>query len=255
MIRIQNLRFKYPKSDFELSIPELQIAAGEKVALIGPSGSGKTTLLNLIAGIETPLTGDLTVDGEQLFLMPESQRRNFRISRVGFVFQQFELLDYLTAADNILLPFFINSSLELTAERKKLAWQRADQMGLAGKLNRHPERLSQGEQQRVAICRALVNDPALILADEPTGNLDPVNKRKILELLFELVSSGGQTLIVVTHDLGILEGFDRIIDFQNFEGQRCLTSNDRSKIDVNSCLVSSRGCGEPPESGKSGECQ
>lgn len=227
MIRIQNLRFRYPNSDFELSIPRLEIAEGEKVALIGPSGSGKTTLLNLIAGIESPLGGELIVDRQHLAAMSEAQRRNFRISRVGFVFQQFELLEYLTAADNILLPFHINRSLELTPQRKELAAQRAAQMGLAGKLNRHPDRLSQGEQQRVAICRALVNNPALILADEPTGNLDPANKRKILDLLFELVSGGGQTLIVVTHDLGILEGFDRIIDFQKFGIQTERSATDR----------------------------
>jgi len=216
MITINALRFRYAASEFELVIENLSIERGEKVALIGPSGSGKTTLLNLIAGIGVPQSGEVVVDGKCLSKMSDGQRRNFRISQVGFVFQQFELLEYLTATDNILLPFYINSSLTITDQRRQTAIQRAEQMGLAGKLNRHPERLSQGEQQRVAICRALVNEPSIILADEPTGNLDPFNKHKILELLFQLVSQGGQTLIVVTHDLGILEGFDRVIDFNQF---------------------------------------
>ena len=148
--------------------------------------------------------------------MSESARRDFRIRNIGFVFQQFELVEYLNAKDNILLPYSINASMQLTSEISSNATEMAGRMGLQGKLNRHPGQLSQGEQQRVAICRALIANPKLILADEPTGNLDPANKGRILGLLFESCQREGQTLIVVTHDMNILEGFDKIVDFEQF---------------------------------------
>jgi putative ABC transport system ATP-binding protein len=213
MISIRQLRFRYPQSSFQLAIDDLTIERGEKVAIIGPSGSGKTTLLNLLAGISVPDSGELKIGEQDLRKMSESQRRNFRISRIGLVFQQFELIDYLTAKDNILLPYLINRSLTLNETIRQEAVARAESMGLQGKLTRRPQKLSQGEQQRVAICRALINQPEIILADEPTGNLDPANKRLILDILFEQAGLNRQTLIVVTHDLGILAGFDRTIDF------------------------------------------
>ena len=222
MIEVQNLKFSWPKSSFHLHIDALEIAAGEKLAIIGPSGSGKTTLLNLLAGIETARQGTLRVLDTELKLLGDSQRRDFRCSNIGFVFQQFELLDYLTVKDNIALPFLINQSLaarktELGDDEsiKKLA----ESMGIGDKLRRHPNKLSQGEKQRVAICRALVAQPKLILADEPTGNLDPKNKHRTLDLLFEQVQQRGQTLIVVTHDMSIVEGFDRTIDFSQYHSE------------------------------------
>jgi putative ABC transport system ATP-binding protein len=216
MITIENLRFNYPRSNFELRIADLTVGAGEKVAFIGPSGSGKTTLLNLIAGIYKPQTGSCSVNGQPVDRLADRERRDFRISKIGMVFQQFELLEYLNTEDNILLPYLINKSLQLNSETRQRARELAAQMGIGDKLKRYPHQLSQGEQQRVAICRALINGPSLILADEPTGNLDPANKRKILDLLFQQSESQGQTLVVVTHDLGILDGFDRTIDFEKF---------------------------------------
>jgi putative ABC transport system ATP-binding protein len=216
MITIENLRFNYPRSNFELRIADLTVGAGEKVAFIGPSGSGKTTLLNLIAGIYKPQTGSCSVNGQPVDRLADRERRDFRISKIGMVFQQFELLEYLNTEDNILLPYLINKSLQLNNETRQRARELAAQMGIGDKLKRYPHQLSQGEQQRVAICRALINGPSLILADEPTGNLDPANKRKILDLLFQQSESQGQTLVVVTHDLGILDGFDRTIDFEKF---------------------------------------
>jgi putative ABC transport system ATP-binding protein len=132
------------------------------------------------------------------------------------VFQQFELVDYLNTEENILLPFAINQSISPTGEDRQYAESLAVQMGLGDKLRRLPNRLSQGEQQRVAICRALVTRPSLIFADEPTGNLDPKNKTRILDILFDINRDQGQTLVVVTHDTQILDGFERIIDFQDF---------------------------------------
>lgn len=216
MISIEQLKFRYPDSDFQLAIESLEIRAGEKIAIVGPSGSGKTTLLNLLAGISTAQAGQIKIGDTELTRLNDAQRRNFRISQIGMVFQQFELIEYLTARDNILLPFAINSTLMLTSELRERSLRHARDMGLGDKLQRRPQQLSQGEQQRVAVCRALANQPALILADEPTGNLDPANKLLILKLLFDAVAAHGQTLIVVTHDMGILDGFDRTIDFNQF---------------------------------------
>lgn len=226
MISIRQLRFRYPRSEFLLAIDDLQISAGEKVAIIGPSGSGKTTLLNLLAGIVVPDSGVLKIGDAELTAMSESQRRNFRISKIGLVFQQFELIEYLSAFENILLPYRINRSLALTEPIRREAIARASSVGLGDKLHRRPDKLSQGEQQRVAICRALINRPEIILADEPTGNLDPLNKQRILQILFEQATANGQTLIVVTHDLGILQGFDRTIDFNRLISALSLAGAD-----------------------------
>jgi putative ABC transport system ATP-binding protein len=215
-ISLNQLEFQYPRSDFRLVIEQCSIPAGKKVAIVGPSGSGKTTLLNLMAGIHVPDKGQIHLGETPLSEMPDAERRNFRISQIGMVFQQFELVDYLTTMENILLPFAINQSMQQSAEIREYADSLADQMGLGDKRKRLPSRLSQGEQQRVAICRALVTRPKLIFADEPTGNLDPRNKKKILDILFHVNQEQGQTLIVVTHDMQILDGFEQVIDFQDF---------------------------------------
>ena len=216
MIEIQQLKFRYPRSEFELVVDQLSVKAGEKVAVVGPSGSGKTTLLNLIAGIAVPKKGTLSVNGKTLSKMSDRDRRNFRIANIGMVFQQFELIEYLKTVDNIILPYLINNSLDNRTDLRQRATNLAQQVGLGEKLKRHPGRLSQGEQQRVAICRALVTEPRLILADEPTGNLDPKNKTTILNILFDECNKNNQTLVVVTHDMNILDGFDRVIDFEQF---------------------------------------
>jgi len=216
VIDIQALRYGYPRGDFRLSVPMLNIEEGEKVAVIGPSGSGKTTLLNLISGILIPSEGSIRLDGVEVSAMADAERRNFRITRIGFVFQDFELLDYLNVFDNILHPFRITSALTLNREVRSRAAELAEQMGIGDKLDRSPEDLSQGEKQRTAICRALLAQPRLILADEATGNLDPENKTRILDLLFETVSDLGATLLAVTHDHELLPHFDRTIDFQEF---------------------------------------
>ena len=216
MIEIENLRFQYPRSEFELSIQQLNIDAGEKIAIVGPSGSGKTTLLNLIAGIIKPQSGSVSIGQQPISTMDDAARRDFRARQIGMVFQQFELIEYLKTVDNIILPYLINNSLNNRTALRQRATNLAQQVGLGEKLKRHPGRLSQGEQQRVAICRALVTEPRLILADEPTGNLDPKNKTTILNILFDECNKNNQTLVVVTHDMNILDGFDRVIDFEQF---------------------------------------
>jgi ABC-type lipoprotein export system ATPase subunit len=214
MIQIEDLKFQYPRAEFTLRLPQLVVEAGQRVAIVGPSGCGKTTLLNLISGITLPRIGTVTVCGEEVSAMSDASRRNFRIAKIGMVFQQFELVEYLDVLSNILLPFSINSTLPKSSEVRCRAIEFAEAMGLKEKLPRKPAQLSQGEQQRVAICRALITEPGVVLADEPTGNLDPENKRRILDLIFQLAEKQNQTLIVVTHDMGILSGFDRVIDFE-----------------------------------------
>jgi putative ABC transport system ATP-binding protein len=216
MIRISELRFRYPEGEFALHVPELAIAQGERVAIIGPSGCGKTTLLHLIAGIRTPQAGRVSTNDVDLTDLDDSQRRDFRIRNIGLVFQEFELLEYLDVLDNILLPYRINSSLSLTKEVRERARELAGQMGIADKLDRYANLLSQGERQRVAVCRALLAEPDLLLADEPTGNLDPTNKDRVLELFLESAAASGATLVTVTHDHDLLPRFERIIDFKEF---------------------------------------
>jgi len=217
MINISNLHFHYPGSEFQLAVPEFSVAAGEKVAVVGPSGSGKTTLLNLLAGILTPRQGQIHVGAVAVSDLGDAGRRDFRISTVGFVFQDFELLDYLSILDNILHPYRITGALKLTGDVRQRAFRLAEQMGISGHLKKPPGELSQGEKQRAAICRALLPNPSLILADEATGNLDPTNKTRILDLLFERVAEHDATLVAVTHDHELLPRFDRVVDFQTFQ--------------------------------------
>ena len=220
MIRIDALDFSYPGAEFRLRIPSFAIAPGEKVAVIGPSGSGKTTLLNLVAGILVPEQGRVHCAGVEVSALGDRQRRDFRISSIGFVFQNFELLDYLDVLDNILHPYRISGALRLTREIRTRATGLAGQMNIGDKLHRRIDHLSQGEKQRVAICRALLPSPGLLLADEATGNLDPRNKGHILELLFASVEAHDATLLAVTHDHELLAHFDRVVDFNEFRAAK-----------------------------------
>lgn len=216
MIDINALEFRYPAGEFRLGVPSFRLGAGEKVAVIGPSGSGKTTLLNLIAGILVPTAGKIAVGDVEVNALGDTARRDFRITSVGFVFQDFELLDYLSVLDNIVHPYRITGALKLDRKVRERGRELAGKMGIAGYLDRHPDDLSQGERQRAAICRALLPHPKLILADEATGNLDPENKERILDLLFAAVGEHGASLLAVTHDHELLPRFDRVVDFHDF---------------------------------------
>jgi len=218
MIAIDGLSFGYREGEFRLAIPALRVDRGEKLAVIGPSGSGKTTLLNLIAGILTPRAGKVAVAGTEVSTLGDAGRRDFRIRHIGFVFQDFELLDYLNVLDNILHPYRI-SALRLDRGVRERAEGLAERLGVGDKLKRQANDLSQGEKQRVAICRALLPGPRLILADEATGNLDPRNKGRILDLLFDSVDAHSATLLAVTHDHELLPRFDRVVDFADFQAE------------------------------------
>jgi putative ABC transport system ATP-binding protein len=219
MLNIQKLEFHYRTGEFRLRIPEFSVDKRQKVAVIGPSGSGKTTLLNLIAGIMTPMRGTVSVDGALVSKLSDQQRRDFRITNIGFVFQDFELLDYLSVLDNILHPYRITGALKLVKDVRTRAVKLSEEMGIDDKLKRRANDLSQGEKQRAAICRALLPRPKVILADEATGNLDPANKTRILDLLFRSVEDHDATLLAVTHDHELLKRFDRVVDFQDFQGK------------------------------------
>lgn len=216
MIDLRGVHFAYRGGSFRFDIPSFSVGGGERLAVIGPSGSGKTTLLNLIAGILTPVKGEVEVAGTEVSALGDARRRDFRIRNIGFVFQDFELLDYLNVLDNILHPYRI-SALRLDRTVRERAAGLAERLGVGDKLKRSANDLSQGEKQRVAICRALLPGPRLILADEATGNLDPHNKGRILDLLFDSVADHGASLLAVTHDHELLPRFDRVVDFADFQ--------------------------------------
>lgn len=210
MIEMSGVRFSYPGSGFGLSVDRLQVAAGERVALIGPSGCGKTTLALLSVGIVRPDAGEIQVLGVPIHLSTDADMRRLRLRRVGFVFQQFELLEYLTAKENILLPARLEGPVTEVLRRRASAL--AERAGVSHRLDQRPATLSQGERQRVAICRTLMNDPSLIIADEPTGNLDPDTTERVMGLLFDEVSRLACTFVMVTHDHSLLGRFDRTVD-------------------------------------------
>ena len=225
MIAINDLEFSYPTGNFFLQVPEFLVDKHEKIAVIGPSGTGKTTLLNLIAGIIKPNQGNIRVNDTSVDQLNDAQRREFRITTIGFVFQDFELLDYLNVYDNILHPYRITKALHLEQNVKQRAQMLAEEMGIDDKLKRRANDLSQGEKQRAAICRALLPQPKLILADEATGNLDPENKTRILDLLFRAVREHDTTLLAVTHDHELLKRFDRVVDFRDFRDFGLMTNS------------------------------
>ncbi len=212
MITIEQLTFHYRHSTFALRVPRLLVADGQKVALVGPSGSGKTTLLHLIAGILLPDEGTITVGDTQPARLSDAGRRAFRIATLGLVFQDFQLLEFLDVLENILLPYRINPALNLTGDVRQRALQLARETGLEPRLRHRPGRLSQGEKQRTALCRALITQPRYLLADEPTGNLDPAAKKRVLDVLFEQCARAQTSLLMVTHDVSLLGRFDRAFD-------------------------------------------
>ena len=217
MISLRDMVFEYPDSDFSLRASSLDIDAGQMAAVIGPSGSGKTTLLHLAAGILLPTGGSVQVSGEEISRRSDAERRGFRIANIGLIFQEFELLEYLTVRQNILLPYRINPALKLNGAARDQAASLAQSMGISEVLDRHPNRLSQGERQRVAICRALVANPKIVLADEPTGNLDPKTSRTIVQVLLDQAAARKATVLMVTHDHSLLDHFDRVIDMEDLQ--------------------------------------
>jgi len=216
VIRLGEVQFHYAEGDFALRVPDLRIEPGETVAVIGPSGSGKTTLLNLIAGIALPQAGSVTTKDVEISTLDDRQRRAFRITNIGLVFQEFELLEYLSVLDNVVLPYRMTPALRLDRAVRERAEELTRKVGLGDKVGRMVDRLSHGERQRVGVCRALLTRPPLLLADEPTGNLDPANRDVVLDFMFDYARGAGATLVTVTHDHELLERFERVIDMKSY---------------------------------------
>lgn len=174
----------------------LTIASGDFISIMGPSGSGKSTLLHLLSGLDSPTSGSLTYDGEDIYRLPDRRLSAFRRQRIGFIFQQFNLLPVLTAKENIAMPLLLDKRKPDEAYLAQLA----DLLGIGGRLTHLPHELSGGQKQRVAIARALITKPDIVFADEPTGNLDSKNGAEVMEMLQNIWQNLGKTLVVITHD-------------------------------------------------------
>jgi putative ABC transport system ATP-binding protein len=190
---------------------DLDIAAGESVAVVGPSGAGKSTLLALLAGLDEPSSGRIWLNGAELTALDEDGRAAVRARHVGFVFQSFHLLPSLTALENVMLPLELAATGRDPAALRAQALEALEQVGLTARRRHYPRQLSGGEQQRVAIARAFVTRPAVLFADEPTGNLDSATGEKIIQLLFDLNAASGTTLVLVTHDVALARRCTRAI--------------------------------------------
>ena len=217
VIEFRHLCKSYREADQEhvvLNDVNGEVHEGEFIVLFGKSGCGKSTLLNLISGIDAPSRGDILVGGQSLTGMSEDERTLFRRRHIGFVFQSFNLIPTLTVRDNLLLPLELTGRLDRGGDRTGLA-DMLEELDMAHRLDHYPDRLSTGEQQRIAIARALVHNPPIILADEPTGNLDHDTGQEVLNLLDRLVRRAGRTMIMVTHSREVIGLADRLVTIRD----------------------------------------
>lgn len=214
LLKLENISKSYSKDRVILDHLSLEINAGERVAIVGPSGSGKTTLLNLIGTLDRPDSGKMIFAGQDLSAMTDNQLAQFRNRKIGFVFQMHHLLPQLSLWENVLLPTLTDPELQgkATEDRAKRLIER---VGLSSVVSQKPSELSGGECQRTAVVRALINRPALLLADEPTGALDQKSSGTLTDLLVELNKEEGVALVVVTHSLDVAKKMDRIYSLEN----------------------------------------
>ena len=213
ILRVDNVCKSVATAEGQLSILDsvsLEINAGESVAVVGASGSGKTTLLGILAGLDLPTSGDVWLDGDRITAMPEEDRARVRGRCVGFVFQTFQLIESLTALENVMLP----SELRGESDAGNHARMYLDRVGLVDRLTHYPRQLSGGEQQRVAIARAFASRPKVLFADEPTGNLDTSTGGRVIDLLFALNRESQTTLVLVTHDTALADRCGRIVSLE-----------------------------------------
>ncbi|MDU2491787.1 ABC transporter ATP-binding protein [uncultured Clostridium sp.] len=214
LIEVKNLSKVYGSGEAEVTALKninLNIEQGEFVAIVGPSGSGKSTLLHLLGGVDKPSSGEVIIKGESIYKLKEKELAILRRRKLGFVFQFFNLIPVLTAEENIEMPVLLdNGKIDKNYMNELLKL-----LGLEERRNHHPSELSGGQQQRVSIGRALANKPSIILADEPTGNLDSKNSKEVLELLKYCAKKYNQTLILITHDINIAKSADRVITIED----------------------------------------
>ncbi len=209
LLKLEKIAKSYSKDRVILDQLDLEINAGERIAIVGPSGSGKTTLLNLIGTLDRPDSGNMIFDGQDLSSMNDNQLAQFRNRKIGFVFQMHHLLPQLSLWENVMLPTLTDPSLQ-GKETEERALRLIDRVGLGRVVNQKPSELSGGECQRTAVVRALINRPALLLADEPTGALDQQSSGNLTDLLVELNREEGVALVVVTHSMEVAQKMDRI---------------------------------------------
>ncbi len=228
LVKVSNLTKSFEEGGstrFVLEDVNFQIEKGEFIVMFGRSGSGKSTLLNLLSGIDAPTAGAVNIDGLDLTTMTEQERTLFRREHVGFVFQTFNLIPTLTVKENVLLPLDLNKRMGTEQVAEALGF--LEQVGLGDRMDSYPDRLSGGEQQRVAIARALAHNPALILADEPTGNLDDDTANQVLDVFDKLVRRMGKTTLVATHDRSMAALADRVFTLQ---GGRIVATHVKEEV-------------------------
>lgn len=221
--QLTKIFYKGTQEVMPLDKVDLEVSTAEFLALMGPSGSGKTTLLNCIAGIDTPTSGELIVGGKEIGVMNRTELARWRGSRCGYIFQLYHLVPILTAYENVELPLLLDRSLT-RGERRKRVQMALDLVGIADRATHYPSELSGGQEQRVAIARAIVTDPDLLVADEPTGDLDRESAAQILELLRDLTRHEGKTIVMVTHDPRAADSADRCL---HLEKGRLLSTAER----------------------------
>jgi putative ABC transport system ATP-binding protein len=229
MIQLRDIRKIYSLGEVEVTALggiSLDIAHGEYVALMGPSGSGKTTLMNTLGCLDHPTSGSYLLDGIEVVDMSSDQRARLRNRKIGFVFQSFNLLSRTSAMENVELPLLYASRLR-AGERRERVRHLLDRVGLGSRMHHHPSQLSGGQQQRVAIARALANEPSILMADEPTGNLDSHTSREIMQLFCQLNKDDGITIILVTHDQEIARDARRTVVIR--DGQVICDTTDSSR--------------------------
>ena len=212
MLELQSIAKHYQRRGSKVAAlrdTSLVVETGEYVALVGPSGSGKTTMLSMLGGMLAPTQGKVLLEGESLYQLSTSARARLRNAKIGFVFQHFNLIPWLSALENVQLPLSLYGT-DTSANQQARAAELLDRFGLAERLTHRPSELSAGQQQRVALARAMVTNPRLILADEPTGNLDPASREIVLEA-FAQFHSEGRTIVLVTHDHSVSEVADRAL--------------------------------------------
>ena len=214
LIKTDKLNKTYGKGDsavVTVNNIDLTINKGQFTAIVGTSGSGKSTLMHLLGGVDNPTSGKVYIEGEDIFALKDDKRSIFRRRKIGFIFQEYNLIPILTVEENIVMPVLLDGN----KVDKKEVDELLERLGLADRRNHLPSQLSGGQQQRVAIGRAIINRPSIILADEPTGNLDKRNSEEVINMMFEAVRDRNETLVIVTHEMDIAAMADRIIHLED----------------------------------------